>query len=66
MKVGKLSVHPAGASNLGHDAAGRSCRKIAWKIKFFFLKLYIDIEQQYTEIKMALHPKSLPLTCFLQ
>lgn len=35
----EVGTDPAGASDYGHDAAGRSCVKRAWKIKFFFLKL---------------------------
>lgn len=39
----EVGTDPAGASNYGHDAAGRSCVKRAWKIKFFLLKLYVNM-----------------------
>lgn len=41
--IKEVGTDPGGASNYGHVAGGRSCIKRIWEIKFFFLKLYINI-----------------------
>lgn len=43
--IREVGTDPAGTSNYGHDAAGRSFTKTMWKIKLFFLKLYTHISR---------------------
>lgn len=66
--IREVGTDPAGTSNYGHDAAGRSFTKTIWKIKLFFLKLYTHVSRitVHRNKNVLLPPCSSPIVCFFQ